>query len=268
MSALDDRIDELYALPLADFTAARNALAKSIRGPEGAQVKRLEKPTVVPWAVNQVYWHDRPLWTRLMRAGQALRTAQIAALKGRTADIRTASAEHRAVLADAVERAGSLARAHKANPATDQLSRMLEALSLAAEPRGTPGRFAELVQPGGFEALAGVTPAGRIAASEPTKPIAHPSSSNRAGHDRQTAARAAAAREAERQAERDAAEAAVAAADRQVERATATEAKAQARVDALRTQVEQAEADLERARTDRKAAETTRDRALRARDGL
>ena len=47
MSALDDKIDELYALPLADFTAARNALAKTLKGDEAAAVKRLEKPSVV-----------------------------------------------------------------------------------------------------------------------------------------------------------------------------------------------------------------------------
>ena len=169
VSALDDSIDRLYGLPLAEFTSARNALAKSTGGPEGARIKRLEKPTVVPWSVNQVYWHDRPLWTRLMRAGQALRTAQIAALKGRNADVRTTSAEHRAVLGDAVNRALAFAREHNANPPTDQLSRMLEALSLAPELPGTPGRFVELVQPSGFEALAGVTPAGRQAPPEPAK---------------------------------------------------------------------------------------------------
>ena len=52
MSALETRIDALYALPLADFTEARNALAKSLPGEERARVKRLEKPTVVPWATG------------------------------------------------------------------------------------------------------------------------------------------------------------------------------------------------------------------------
>lgn len=42
-------------------------------------------------------------------------------------------------------------------PAIDQLTRMLEALSLAVLPAEQAGRFTELVQPAGFEALLGVT---------------------------------------------------------------------------------------------------------------
>jgi hypothetical protein len=268
VSALDDRIDELYGLPLADFTTARNALAKSTGGPDGARIKRLEKPTVVPWAVNQIYWHDRPLWTRLMRAGQALRTAQIAALKGRSADIRAASTEHRDVLGDAVDRALSLAREHKASPATDQLARMLEALSLAPEPPGTPGRFTELVQPSGFEALAGVTPAGRPAPSEPVKPAARGPGKRAAGGRQDTSAREAAEREAARKAEREDAESALAAATGDVERAAAAETRARARVESARKQIEEAEADLEQARTELRAAKASQDRARRALDRL
>jgi hypothetical protein len=52
--SLDSRVDELYQLPLDEFTAARNALAKSLKGEEAESVKRLQKPTIVPWAVNQL----------------------------------------------------------------------------------------------------------------------------------------------------------------------------------------------------------------------
>ena len=38
---------------------------------------------------------------------------------------------------------------------------MLEALSLSADPPAPPGRFTELLQPAGFEALVGVTPVAR-----------------------------------------------------------------------------------------------------------
>jgi hypothetical protein len=44
-------------------------------------VKALKKPTLVPWAVNQVYWHARPVYDRLAKSGAALRSAQIAALE-------------------------------------------------------------------------------------------------------------------------------------------------------------------------------------------
>src|SRR4051794_21545806 len=102
---LDDRVDELYRLPLSEFTSARNALAKSLSGSDAKQVKALAKPTVVPWAINQLYWQDRKTYDRLMKAGAALRHAQITALKGRAADVRAATDSHRAAIAEAVKSA-------------------------------------------------------------------------------------------------------------------------------------------------------------------
>jgi len=80
VSALDAKIDDLYRLPLSEFTGARNALAKTLTGDEAKRVRALEKPTVVPWAVNQVYWRARSTYDRLMKSGEKLRAAQIAAL--------------------------------------------------------------------------------------------------------------------------------------------------------------------------------------------
>jgi hypothetical protein len=154
---LDSEIDRLYQLPLGEFTAARNALAKTLTGGGAARVKALAKPTVVPWAVNQLYWRDRKTFDRLLKAGGGLREAQIAALGGRHADVRRATEAHRAALADAVRSATSLASAGGANPQADQLARMLEAVSLSATPADAAGRFTELIQPSGFEALAGLS---------------------------------------------------------------------------------------------------------------
>ena len=156
--ALDRQIDDLYQLPLGEFTGARNALAKTLGGADASHVKRLEKPTVVPWAVNQLYWRDRAAWDRLMKSGAALRTAQIAALEGKKADVRKASEAHRKSLAEAVERATQLAAEHDAKPGPNPLARMLEALSISAAPLPHPGRLTDVVQPAGFEALTGVTP--------------------------------------------------------------------------------------------------------------
>jgi hypothetical protein len=105
VSALDAKIDDLYRLPLAEFTGARNALAKSLTGDEAKRVRKLEKPTVVPWAANQVYWRARSTYDRLMKSGEKLRAAQIAALEGRAADVRAASEAHRRAIADAVAEA-------------------------------------------------------------------------------------------------------------------------------------------------------------------
>jgi len=61
--AVAGEIDRLYALPLEEFTAERDELAKRLRtnGDRDAAtaVKALKKPSVAAWAVNQVR-RDRP----------------------------------------------------------------------------------------------------------------------------------------------------------------------------------------------------------------
>jgi hypothetical protein len=156
VSALDAKIDELYRLPLAEFTPARNALAKTLPKDDATLVKALEKPTVVPWAVNQVYWRARATYDRLMTSGEKLRTAQIAALEGRAADVRAASETHRRAISEAVAEAERLASASGAKPGADPLARTFESLSLATSAPGPPGRLTDALRPAGFEALAGL----------------------------------------------------------------------------------------------------------------
>jgi hypothetical protein len=157
VSSLDTRIDDLYRLPLGEFTAARNALAKTLSGEEARRVRALVKPTVIPWTVNQLYWHARPVYDRLVKAGGTLREAQLAALKGQDADVRRSAEAHRRALGDAVRRAKELASGGRSSADGDALARMLETLSLMSSPPA-PGRLTALVQPAGFEALAGVQP--------------------------------------------------------------------------------------------------------------
>src|SRR5262249_8485003 len=128
------------------------------------EVRSLKKPTVVPWAVNQVFWKARSTYDKLMERGSALRAAQIATLKGRKSDVRAAMEAHRAAVGEAVRRAQQIAWEAGLSPDPDQLARMLEALSLAATPPSHAGRFTEPIEPQGFEALAGVTPVARPAA--------------------------------------------------------------------------------------------------------
>jgi hypothetical protein len=156
VSALDDTINDLYKQPLADFTSARNALAKSLTGDDAKRVKALAKPTLVPWAANQVYWRARATYDRLLKSGERLRKAQIAALEGKSSDVRAATDQHRRAIADAVTEAGRLAGAEGSKPAPDALMRTFEALSLAPEPPEPHGRLTEALQPSGFEALTGV----------------------------------------------------------------------------------------------------------------
>ena len=248
MSDLDDRIDELYGLPLAEFTASRNALAKTLKGEEAAAIKRLEKPSVVAWSANQLYWRDRRTFDKLMASGRDLRSAQIAALKGRSSDLREATSTHRTALAAALAAATNLAKESGANPSSEALARMLEALSLAPDLPASPGRFTEQLQPAGFEALAGITPAARPHIVAPPAP-------GTAGHRDRAGKKTTKADEAEgehRRAEaeaekRAAAEGALGQARKALDRAQATETRAASQVDAARRQLEVAEAALEQA---------------------
>jgi len=175
---IDKQIDALYELPPNEFTAERTALAKTLTGDQARQVRARKKPTAVPWAVNQLYWKARPAYDAAMKAGHALRAAQIATLKGKKADVRAATEAHRKAIAGAVHRAVQLASDAGVNPNTDQLARMFEALSLAATPPDA-GRFTDIVAPSGFDALTGVTPVVRVQA--PARPEPENESEHRAG---------------------------------------------------------------------------------------
>ena len=169
---LESKIDDLYRKPLNEFISARSALASEHKGDDGRRIKALKKPTLVPWAVNQVYWHARPIFDRVQASGADLRRAQIAALEGRKADVQAAAAAHRKAIGSAVERAMTLAKAAQMNPDRDAVARTFEALSIASEPPEPPGRLTQPLQPGGFELLAGVEPMARASEGRtPTKGV-------------------------------------------------------------------------------------------------
>jgi hypothetical protein len=118
--------------------------------------------------VNQVYWQARPAYDRLAESGKRLRAAQVAALKGRAADVRGATEAHRAALAQTVNEAVRLSVNAGLHPNPDELSRTLEAISLARELPEGAGRLTKTLQPAGFEALTGVTvQPGRTMRPEP-----------------------------------------------------------------------------------------------------
>jgi hypothetical protein len=171
---LDRRIDELYALPLADFTASRNALAKSLSGDEAKLVRALNKPSAVAWAVNQLFWKARTAFDQLVKQGAALRDAQIAVLKGKEADVQRAAAAHRRALAHAVDQTKDFASVGGIHPNAEDLARMLEAISLAVQPPKHVGRWTESLRPAGFEALANVEPVARAGWAGRLRTVATP----------------------------------------------------------------------------------------------
>ena len=103
-----DAAEELYGLPLQEFTKARNELERRLRGEgkrdEAQAVKGLRKPTAAAWALNQLARRRKADVERLLAAGERLRQAQDDLLGG----------GDRAILADAAaeerEVVGRLAR--------------------------------------------------------------------------------------------------------------------------------------------------------------
>ncbi len=244
--SLDSKIDDLYRAPLADFVANRTALAKTLSGAEAQQVRKLPKPTLAPWAVNQVYWRARAVYDRAIKSGERLRHAQVAALEGKKADLRGATDAHRTAVADAVREAERFAAEAGSHPPPDAIMRIFEALSLAAEPPEAPGRLTKPLQPAGFEALAGIKVKGDARAAilpATLHAVHHP------GKDHRTPP----AEPAKRDAKAEAAERREDAARRKREEAERKRAAAEQRKrDAA---VKKAEAAVERARRQMQAAE-------------
>jgi len=70
--------DDLYALPLADFTPARDALAKEHKADKAlaAAIKGLRKASVAAWVVNLLVRRDPDQVDQVLAVGEALRDAQ------------------------------------------------------------------------------------------------------------------------------------------------------------------------------------------------
>ena len=104
---LVDIADELYALAPGDFTPARDAKAKELKGTDlSAQVKKLRKPSVAAWVVNQLVRHETEQVEQVLAMGEALRSAQ-AGLKGE--ELRALTRQRRQLTAAVTTRARSVA---------------------------------------------------------------------------------------------------------------------------------------------------------------
>ena len=167
---LDDEIEALYKLPLAEFTGARNALLKRAEpGADKARVRGLEKPVAAAWAVNQLYWQRRRTFDRLLDAAARLRAAHAQQLAGKRADVAAAERAHQDVLRAAADEARDLLRASgdAASPAT--MTAVTETLQ-AIPGRDDYGRLVKPLKPMGFEALAGLmSPGAAIAPFTPRR---------------------------------------------------------------------------------------------------
>jgi hypothetical protein len=162
-----EEVDRLYDLPLDEFTAARNELARQLKRDGDAeaaeQVRGLAKPSVPAWAINQLARQDEEGVRSLLNVAARLRSAQERSLKGERAadELRSAQAEERELLRTLTQRAAEILR-DAGRPATgatlDRVSSTLRAAAVA-EPGRTSlreGRLSGDVEVSGFDAFAGV----------------------------------------------------------------------------------------------------------------
>lgn len=232
MATPDDPLDHLFQLPLGDFTAARNALAKAARRPD---LKHLEKPTLAAWAVNQLHWHHRALLESLAAAATALREQHGQTLAGARADVPAAEHTHRDALRACLAAARRLLAAggHPATPPT--LDAIRDTLHAVPTPE-VNGRLTHALTRRGLEALAGLVVAPRPTPQATQAETRALDDGSRAAQPDERAKRA----ERERQARREAAESAL-------HEARATLARAEAAVAAAAQALEDRQAEHARA---------------------
>jgi hypothetical protein len=206
---LEAELDRLFGLPLSEFTAARNALAKELRDAgrreEAEQLKALRKPSVAAWLVNRISREREVDVQRLLNASQTLRKAQADAASGEAEGFAEARRDEQRALERLAEAAREIAvREGSGQAAVAQATQTLRAASLTDEGRELlkRGRLTEELEPPGFEALTGLVPA------QAPKRRAKPRQPSKKARDRVEKLRqaereaASAARAAEREAER------------------------------------------------------------------
>ncbi|HEX6973666.1 MAG TPA: hypothetical protein VF147_04655 [Vicinamibacterales bacterium] len=278
MATHDEEIDELFRLPLDQFTAARNALAKRA-GAKGAAIRELTKPPVAAWAVNQLYWRDRDAYAALIDAAEELRRTHKAVLGGKGGDLRAAGRAHDQALDRAVKATTAILTG-EGHPASDATRQAIVSTLRALPGDEPPGRLTRTLQPGGFEMLAGF-PIAKTAKLAPAPTLVEPTPSKASARSPRHSAereggpaksKAEQAREAKALAKaKEAATAARLALQRaehdakreEFERARAAREaeKAAAAVTRAREAREQAQQELEDAEEAASAAETNRERA-------
>lgn len=152
--SLAGELDRLYGLPLAEFTPARNALARRLRAdsrPEkAAEVAALRKPVLAAWVVNRLARERRDDVRALIDAAAAVREG-------------TSEGEERfrAVNDDLLRAARGLLE-REGGRATDAVVRDIASTLRAAAATDpdllTSGRLTTPLEPTGFEAMAGASP--------------------------------------------------------------------------------------------------------------
>jgi hypothetical protein len=141
-AGLEGEIDELYSLPLEEFTANRDALAKRLRGDgeraDADRVRKLRKPPRSAWLLNQGVRAEPAAAKRLLETGERLSQAQDAALSGEGSnDLKRAMADQQAAIETMMEAIDQLEVSERPSPAiVDRARETLRAVAGDEELQG------------------------------------------------------------------------------------------------------------------------------------
>jgi hypothetical protein len=247
--------EDLYGLPLTEFTAARDALAKERRAAgdkEAAEgVKSLQKPSLTAWALDQAARAHPEAVARLLERGAGLREAQQEALTGDASRLREAGREVVEEVDRVATQAAEALRAAGREPGAAQLERIRATLRAAAADPGV----GELLRRGVL--VVDAEPAGFGLGGLEAAPA--PTARRRPGRPPGEAGQAVEAARRELRRAQAEADAAAGRAHRRVERAEAAERRAQEarnEADAARVEAEEAAGEADAAR--RRAEEAAR----------
>ena len=166
----DSGIDRLYQLPLGEFIAARNTLAKETGD---AGIRTLQKPSLPAWAVNQLYWRHRSVYDDVTGRAEDLRATHMATARGKRADLRGASKDHEQAV-DAALKATLALLAEEGQPITDATKQAVATTLRGLPGDEPPGRLTRPLEPRGFDMLAAAAAAGgkvRTAAPAAKAPV-------------------------------------------------------------------------------------------------
>jgi hypothetical protein len=253
---VEAELDKLYALPLEEFTQARNDLARRLtkagQADAAAEVKKLPKPSIPVWTANQLARREPGELRALLRSAEELRKVQERALAGKGVDDLQKRLDEQRRAVRALASLGREILADEGRSVSDAIvERTAKTLDAAALDEGTrfqlrAGRLTEELEPPGFEVLAGMaaTPGKRRGAAAKPKPKGDVAAARRRVQEAQSESRER-AREA-------------AHAEREADRTESAAAKARSAARGARERADEAERALEEAQAALREAQAGR----------
>lgn len=248
---LDAIVRELYALPPAEFTAARTARAKSADRVLAARITAVRKPSVAAWAVDLMAREG--LLGDAVELGAALRAAQEGLDASALADLSRQRRKLCSLLSGQAAARAEDEGVSVSAPARADIERTLTAAMIDADAAAAvlSGRLTTAIEATG---LGPPDLAGALGGSVPA-PVAAPPPADDLSERRARKALEQAARDAERAAEQ---------AEREHAHLTAQTQRAQGHVDRLRARIADLERDLEAATAELAEADAALEESARA----